>query len=171
MKDNEKNDVKGFSNNEAPLSTCAGRDVKGRFVKGNKIATDVHITGVRSIDVRKHRAFINAYIPQLLQMLIDEAIINKNIHVAMWLVSKIIPNIKVATLINSTAINAMNTLGELRNQSSHTLKESIQGDLSLEVATMLMNMYKEHKNLIEAADIESLAQELAKRIGRSYGKS
>ena len=30
---------------------------------------------------------------------------------------------------------------------------------------MLMNMYKEHKNRIEAADIESLAQELAKRMG------
>jgi hypothetical protein len=164
MKDNEKNTIKAIGDTDQVHPLCSGRDPKGRFIKGNKIATDVHITGVRSIDIRKHRAFINDHIPQLLQMLIDEALTNKNIQVAMWLVNKIIPDVKAATFIHSCVVNGMTTLGELKDQSAHTLKETVEGEWSLEAASMLINLYQIHKQLIEAADIEPLIQDFAKRL-------
>lgn len=163
-----KRTVKNWEIRNTTPSSLSGRDGKGRFAKGNKIATDVHITGVRSIDIRKHRAFINDYIPQMLQILIDEVIINKNIQVAMWFVNKIIPDTKDATFIHSPAVNAMNTLRELKDQSAQTIKEVVEGESSLEAVSILTILYKDHKDLIEVADIEPLVRELAKRMERSY---
>lgn len=152
------------------LPSSAGRDSKGRFAKGNKIATDVHITGVRSIDIRKHRALINVHIPQLLEILLNEALVNRNLQVMQWLVDKVVPDMKATTFINSAIINEMNTLEELKGQSSQTIKESMQGNLSLEGASALISMYKEHKDMIEAADIEPFVEEMKNRLNKNRKK-
>jgi hypothetical protein len=149
----------------------AQRKQDGTFAKGNTIGVEAAVIGVSSLSIRRHRAFINDNIPQLLRLLMDEAINNKNTSIAMWLVAKIVPDTKASTFTNVKVMNGLNTLNNLKEQSSHTIKEASEGGASLEEADILMGLYKEHKSLIEAADIEPLAIELSKRTGRVYGQA
>lgn len=151
------------------VDISSDRDARGLFKPGNKANTGCLVGGIGTAQIRKHRTLINKHVEQLIEILLEEAIENRNIQVAQWLVGKIVPDVKTATFANANLVNDVNTLTDLKNQSSETLKESVQGDVSLEEASMLLSVYNEHKALIEAADIEPLAMELAKRTGKHYG--
>jgi len=141
----------------------AGKDDKGRFIKGNKCGTSV---GISSLSVRRHRAAINDKAGELINILIDEAINKKNVQVAMWLVGKVVPDTKMATFANTKLISEMKTLTDLKEQAAETIKCSIEGDSSLEEASTLMGLYKDQKELIEASDIEPLVNDVRERLGR-----
>lgn len=143
------------------------RDTKGRFLPGNTISRNTNrITGVSTGDIRRHRAFINVYMDPLLDMLLKEALENKNIQVAMWLVSRILPEAKKGTFANTKLMNDISTLTELKDQAAQTIKEGAEGTLSLEETHMLMSAYKDQKHLIEAADIEPLVVGLQNQAGK-----
>lgn len=145
----------------------AERGEGGRFLPGNKIGA---LNGVKSSDIRRHRTRLNENVDEVLDILVEEALINKNIEICKWIVDKVVPNSKAATYTNYTnkdlLISKLSSLTELKEQSAETIKSTLKGDSSIEEAEALIAIYKEHKALIEAADIEPLAQELAKRMGR-----
>lgn len=145
----------------------AERGEGGRFLPGNKIGA---LNGVKSSDIRKHRTRLNENVDEVLDILVEEALVNKNIEICKWIVDKVVPNSKAATYTNyankDLLISKLSSLTELKEQSAETIKSTLKGDSSIEEAEALIAIYKEHKALIEAADIEPLAQELAKRMGR-----
>jgi len=147
------------------------RDSKGRFAKGNKLGVKENLKGVRSIDVRQHRGFINSHVPELLEMLVEAALEKKDTQVAMWLVGKIVPDTKVATYSSGELLKSIENLTDLKDQSARAVEEAVTGEASLEETGMMLELCKSHKVMIEAADIEPLAQELSKKLGKVYGQS
>lgn len=153
-------------NNHKIGTVQAERGDKGLFAKGNKIGTGGPLSnfGVRSRDIRRHRSAINERVDDLLQLLFKEAFDNNNTQVAMWLVGKVLPDSKPATFSNSKVINDIKSLTELKDQAAHTIKEGVEGESSLEETTAILSLYKDQKALIEAADIEPLAQLVKERM-------
>lgn len=145
------------------------REKDGKFAKGNKIAGEASIIGVSSLSIRRHRSFINENAPDLLKMLMEESLKRNNTQIAMWLIGRIMPETKASSYSHVTPINSIATLKELKEQSAKVVIDSMQGDISLEDGNALMGMYKDHKLMIEASEVEPLAMEIAKRMGKTYG--
>lgn len=122
--------------------------------------------GVGTNFLNQHRLMIRDRVKEILDVLIDEAVNKKNVHVGMWLVDKIIPNPRPSTFTESDSIKELKTLSDVREQSSRVIQEVSMGQQSIEAAVAMINMYKDHKDLIEAEEIEPLAREVKKRLGK-----
>lgn len=140
------------------------RDKKGRFTgqsqvrKGKKF-----LSGVSLGAIRRHREFINEHVPEFLSILMHHARNKHDIELMKWLVSRILPDPKPTTFVNANLVNEITTLTELKEQSEQTIIDTVIGETSIEEGTALMGMYTGHKGLIEAADIEPLAEALRKQ--------
>ena len=158
--------------NKKEATPTSERDTKGRFLPGNTISRNTNrVTGISTGDIRRHRAVIGDNMDSLLEMLLKEAISNNNTQIAMWLVSRILPEAKKVTFADTPSINNISTLTELKNQSAQTIQDILKGDVSLEEASSLMNAYKEQKSLIEAADIEPLVEAVKNQMQTTYRKN
>lgn len=140
------------------------RDEKGRFTglsqvrKGKKF-----MSGVSLGAIRRHREFINEHVPEFLSMLMTHARKKHDIELMKWIVSRILPDPKPTTFANAQLVNNIESLTELKYQSQQTIVDTLTGETSIEEGTALMGMYSGHKGLIEAADIEPLAEALRKQ--------
>ncbi len=144
-----------------------GRDNKGRFAHGNTLSTDDKLSGAKSKDIRKHRADISSRVGELIKLLIEEAIVNKNFQVAMWLVGRIVPETRSATFSTVELVTNVSSMTELKEQSDRTIQDAVKGEVSLEETQMLMNAYKEHREAIKAAEIDPLIEEVSRRLGKA----
>lgn len=155
-----------FEEDEKQKHNYDGRLKDGRFAQGNKIGMYGSQIGVKSMRIRQHRQSIDGHVDTLIEMLVKEAIDNKNMQVAMWLVGKVVPDSKPSTFVNSKMINKIQSLEELKQQAAQSIQDGVEGESSLEETSVLMSLYKEHKSLIEAADIEPLANAIKSKLGR-----
>jgi hypothetical protein len=153
---------------EKQIEPNVQRDERCLFVKGNTV--HAKNSGIRSEDIRRHRTLINSYLPRILDMLYFEATERNNVQVMMWLADKIIPNSKPATFTDVASVAKIKTMAELRDQSAHTINETLKGDATLEEAKQLMDLYGNHKSLIEASDIEAKLEPMAQILAERFGK-
>lgn len=143
-----------------------GRDNKGRFSPGNKIA-EYNLAGVRSIEVRRHREFFNQHVPDIMKMLVNEAIEHKNTEVGRWIIDKIIPNSKSITFADSASvIKSLQTLTDVKNSSETVIKEASEGVIALEEMESMMDAFEKQSKAIERADIEPLANAVREKMGK-----
>ncbi len=156
----EENEQNGTVGNI--LTAHAGRDKFGHFIKGNKVGNLTQL--INGSTIRKYRAIIAQHIPELLDKLIEEAKAGDK-AVGMWLVNKVLPDVKAATFTEQHTFSNLKTLTDVNDHASSVLTLVGDSESSIEEGHQLMDLLRAKKEMIEAADIDPMVKLIVNQYG------